>query len=89
MTRTVHCRKYKQELPGLERAPYPGAKGQDVFENVSQKAWKAWMTHQTMLINEKQLNLLDTGTRVYLGEQMTLFFAGDDFEKAEGYVAPK
>lgn len=86
MTRTVHCRKYKEDLPGLERPPYPGAKGQDVFDNISQKAWQDWMTHQTMLINEKQLNLLDAGTRVYLGEQMALFFSGDEFEKAEGYV---
>ena len=29
MTRTVMCRKYKEELPGLERPPYPGAKGED------------------------------------------------------------
>ena len=28
MTRTVHCRKYNKELPGLPVPPYPGAKGQ-------------------------------------------------------------
>lgn len=39
MTRTVNCRKYHQELPGLERPPYPGAKGQDIFDNISQQAW--------------------------------------------------
>ncbi|MCY4124856.1 MAG: Fe(2+)-trafficking protein, partial [Pseudomonas sp.] len=27
MTRTVMCRKYNEELPGLDRPPYPGAKG--------------------------------------------------------------
>ncbi len=89
MTRTVHCRKYNEELPGLDRPPYPGAKGQELFDNISQKAWQAWMTHQTMMINEKQLNLMDTSARVYLGEQMDLFFSGEDFEKAEGYVPPK
>ena len=35
MTRTVMCRKYQEELPGLERPPYPGAKGQDIFDHVS------------------------------------------------------
>lgn len=52
MTRTVQCRKYKQELPGLDRAPYPGPKGEDIFANVSKQAWDEWQKHQTMLINE-------------------------------------
>ncbi|WP_041522311.1 oxidative damage protection protein [Gilvimarinus agarilyticus] len=88
MSRTVMCRKYKQELPGLAQPPFPGPKGQDVYDNVSQKAWQEWMSHQTMLINEKQLNLMDTGTRVYLGEQMTKFLSGEDYDAAEGYVPP-
>ena len=31
MTRTVLCRKYKEELEGLESAPYPGEKGEDIY----------------------------------------------------------
>lgn len=88
MSRTVMCRKYQQELPGLAQPPFPGPKGQDVYDNVSQKAWQEWMSHQTMLINEKQLNLMETGTRVYLGEQMTKFLSGDNYDAAEGYVPP-
>ena len=34
MTRTVHCRRYKEELEGLDRAPLPGPKGQEIFETV-------------------------------------------------------
>ena len=44
MTRTIMCRKYKEELPALERAPFPGAKGQDIFDHVSAKAWAAGLT---------------------------------------------
>ncbi|MEG0067720.1 MAG: oxidative damage protection protein, partial [Pseudomonas sp.] len=55
MTRTIMCRKYKEELPALERAPFPGAKGQDIFDHVSAKAWADWQKHQTLLINEKRL----------------------------------
>ena len=50
MTRTVLCRKYKQELPGLDRAPYPGPKGEDIFANVSRQAWDEWQKHQTCLL---------------------------------------
>ncbi len=89
MTRTVMCRKYQQQLPGLDAPPFPGAKGQDIYEHVSKQAWQDWLAHQTMLINEKQLNLMDTGTRVYLGEQMTKFLSGEDYDAAEGYVPPE
>ena len=39
MSRTVQCRKYQKELPGLAVPPYPGPKGQEVYETVSQQAW--------------------------------------------------
>jgi Fe-S cluster biosynthesis and repair protein YggX len=88
MPRMVFCRKYKQELEGLDRPPYPGAKGQDIYDNVSKKAWQEWMTHQTMLINEKRLNVMDVGTKVYLTEQMVKFLSGETYDQAEGYVPP-
>jgi Fe-S cluster biosynthesis and repair protein YggX len=88
MSRTVMCRKYQKELPGLDAPPYPGAKGQDIFDNVSKQAWEEWQAHQTMLINEKHLSLADAQTRKYLQEEMDKFFAGEDFDKAEGYVPP-
>ena len=66
MSRTVFCRKYQEELEGLERAPYPGPIGQDVFDNISKKAWQEWTDHQTMLINEKHLNMMDAESRKFL-----------------------
>lgn len=88
MTRKVFCRKYQKELEGMERPPLPGPKGQDLYENVSRQAWQEWMAHQTMLINEKHLNLMDMGARTYLSEQMSKFLSGDDYDQAEGYVPP-
>jgi len=89
MSRTVHCRKYQKELPGLVAPPLPGPKGQDIFDNISEQAWKEWLNHQTMLINEKQLNLMDMTARTYLGEQMTKFFSNAETDAIDGYVAPK
>ena len=66
MSRTVFCRKYQEELEGLERAPYPGPIGQDVFDNISKKAWQEWTDHQTMLINEKHLNMMDAESRWHM-----------------------
>jgi Fe-S cluster biosynthesis and repair protein YggX len=89
MPRMVFCRKYQQEMEGLDIPPHPGAKGQDIFNNVSKKAWQEWMAHQTLLINEKRLNMMDMGTKVYLSEQMTKFLSGENVDQAEGYVPPK
>lgn len=89
MPRTVICRKYKKELPGLDRPPYPGPKGQEIYDSVSKQAWQDWQEHQTMLINEKHLSLADTKARKYLQEEMDKFLSGEDYDKAEGYVPPK
>ena len=88
MSRTVFCKKYQEELEGLDAPPYPGPKGQDIYENISKKAWQEWLQHQTMIINERQLNMVDAASRKFLTEQMEKFFAGEDFARAEGYVPP-
>ena len=86
MTRTVHCRKYKKDLPGLPVPPYPGASGKEIYETVSQQAWSEWLKQQTMLINEKHLNMADAEHRRYLQEEMEKFLNNEEHDQAEGYV---
>ena len=86
MTRMVQCKKYGKELPGLPVPPYPGPKGQEIFETVSQQAWSEWQSQQTMLINEKQLNMMDGEHRKYLQQEMDKFLNNEDHDTAEGYV---
>ena len=88
MSRTVHCRKHNEDLPGLDRPPYPGAKGQDIYDNVSKKAWDEWQAHQTMLINERRLNMMNAEDRKFLQAEMDKFLSGEEYAQAEGYVPP-
>ena len=88
MTRTVVCSRYQEELEGLEKPPLPGPNGERIFNEVSIKAWHEWQALQTMLINEKHLSLIEPDARKYLTEQMWLFFANEDVDRAEGYIAP-
>jgi Fe-S cluster biosynthesis and repair protein YggX len=88
MSRMVFCRKYQAELEGLTQPPYPGPKGQQIFEDVSRQAWEEWQAHQTMLINEKQLNMMEPEARKYLQQEMDKFLSGEDYDQAEGYVPP-
>jgi Fe-S cluster biosynthesis and repair protein YggX len=88
MSRTVFCQKYNQDMEGLDAPPYPGPKGQHIFENVSKTAWSEWQQHQTMLINEKHLNMMDPDARKYLQGEMDKYFSGGEYDRAEGYVPP-
>ena len=85
MTRTVKCVLLGEELEGLERPPYPGELGKRIFENVSKQAWQQWLQHQTMLINEYRLSVIDPKARKFLEEQMQKYFFEGGAEKPEGY----
>jgi len=83
----LHCIKLDKDLEGLERAPYPGELGKRILENVSIDAWQMWLDHQTMLINENNLNLFEASSQSYLKEQMEkYFFSADDLDSIQGYI---
>jgi len=86
VTRMVFCKHFEEELEGLDRPPLPGPKGQKIFDEVSKKAWQAWQAEQTMLINEKQLSLMDPEARKYLQDQMDKYLSGENYDRAEGFV---
>ena len=87
MTRMVKCKKYNKELPGLLVPPYPGSKGQGIYETVSQKAWQEWQSLQTMLINEYRLTPFEPKARQFLEKEMEKFFFGEGSEKPEGFLS--
>lgn len=86
MSRIVFCRKHQKDLEGLDAPPYPGAKGQDIYDNISKQAWQEWQQHQTMLINERGLNMVDPEARKFLKEQMDKFMTGQEYAQADGFV---
>lgn len=89
MARMVKCIKLGIEAEGLDFPPIPGELGKKVWENVSKEAWQQWIRHQTMLINENRLNLMDPAARKYLAEQLERHFFGAGADIATGYVPPQ
>ena len=84
---TLFCIKLNKELESLDRAPYPGDLGKKILENVSREAWQMWLDHQTMLINENNLNLFEASSQSYLKEQMEkYFFDSGNLDSIEGYI---
>lgn len=45
-----------------------------------------WVEHQTMLINENRLSMIDPKARKFLMEEMEKFLFGDGSEKPAGFV---
>ena len=88
MARMVKCIKLGREAEGLDFAPYPGELGKRIFENVSTQAWKQWLEHQKMLVNENRLSLADKKARDYLAQQMDNYFFGGGADAAAGYIPP-
>jgi len=89
METIVFCKKYQEELPAMSFPPLPGQAGKDLMETVSQKAFDAWKSHQTTLINERRLDLSIPENRTFLIEEMHKFFNNQEVAQAEGFVEPE
>jgi Fe-S cluster biosynthesis and repair protein YggX len=74
--------KLGREAEGLERPPFKGELGQRIFEHVSRDAWRIWLEHSKMLINEFRLDLTSQrGQEIWMTECEKFFFG-------EGSAAP-
>jgi Fe-S cluster biosynthesis and repair protein YggX len=89
MARIVKCVKLGREAEGVKWKPWNDELGQKIFENVSQEAWKMWLEHSKMLINEYRLDLMSPKAQTILKEQCDKFFFGEGAQLPPDYVAPK
>jgi Fe-S cluster biosynthesis and repair protein YggX len=82
----VECIKLKQTLEGLDKPPFRGDLGQRVYDTVSKQAWRAWLDHSKMLINEYRLDLVsEHGQRVWMTE-LEKYFYGEGSELPPEFV---
>nr|WP_169337259.1 oxidative damage protection protein [Psychromonas ossibalaenae] len=89
MSRTVFCSYLKKEAPGLAFQLIPGELGKRIFDNISQEAWTKWQHKQTMLINEKKLNLMQLEDRKIIEEAMIGYLFENKDVDIEGYTPKK
>tara|TARA_B100002052_G_scaffold126247_1_gene115807 strand:+ start:4347 stop:4616 length:270 start_codon:yes stop_codon:yes gene_type:complete len=82
----IFCKKYQEELDAMMLPPLPGEKGEELMQNYSQAAWNEWIKLQTMLINERRLDLSEKENRKWLNEQMMLFLENKDYKKPDGFI---
>lgn len=88
MSRTIFCTFLQRDAEGRDFQLYPGDVGKRIYNEISKEARGEWMKKQTMLINEKKLNMMNVDDRKLLEEEMIKFlFEGHDVH-IEGYTPP-
>lgn len=75
--RTVLCKKLKSVLPGLSFVPFDDELGKRIYQEISADAWKMWLEHSKMLINEYRLDLMSPQSFQFLHERCEAFLFGD------------
>jgi Fe-S cluster biosynthesis and repair protein YggX len=86
--RIVHCIKLGKDLPGLTKPPIMGEVGQKVYDNVSKEAFKMFLEHFKMVVNEYRLDLSSPSTDKIFEDQMQDYFFGAGMQLPEEYVPP-
>jgi len=86
VARTIFCTHLNKEADGLDFQTLPGELGTKVFANISKEAWSMWMSKQTMLINEKKLNLMNPDDRQLIEKTMVEFLFEGKEVQIDGYT---
>lgn len=89
MSRTVFCKHLNKETEGLGFQLYPGDVGKRIFDNIGKEAWTLWQKKQTMIINEKKMNMMEPNDRAFLEKAMVEFLFEGKEPEIEGYVPIK
>lgn len=86
MTRMVYCQRLHKEAEGMDFQMIPGELGKRIYDNISKEAWSQWQAKQTMLINEKKLNLMNPEDRKVLEQAMVDFLFNQGDVAIDGYT---
>lgn len=73
MPRIIFCTFLKKKSEGQDYQYYPGKLGKKIYNQISKEAWKQWIVKQTILINEKKLNMYNISDQEEIEKQMKLF----------------
>lgn len=86
MSRMVNCAKLGKELPGVVYKPFDNELGQKIYDNISQEAWKLWLEHSKMIVNEYRIDLASPQGQKLMLEQAEKYFFGEGAQMPPDYV---
>lgn len=86
MPRMVKCVKLGKELPGIPYKPFNNELGQRIYDTVSMDAWRQWIEHSKMIVNEYRIDLASPQGQKLMLEQAEKYFFGEGAERPPDYV---
>ena len=87
--RMVKCVKLGREMEGLDEVPFDNHPlGKRIYDHVSKEAWRMWVEHMKMIMNEYRLNLGQREAQEFLIQKMEEYFFGGGGELPPEYVPP-
>jgi Fe-S cluster biosynthesis and repair protein YggX len=89
MPRLVKCAKLGKELPGIPYKPFNNDLGQRIYDSISMDAWRQWIEHSKMIVNEYRIDLASPSGQKLMLEQAEKYFFGEGAQMPPDYVAPQ
>jgi Fe-S cluster biosynthesis and repair protein YggX len=89
VSRIINCVKLQRELEGMPYKPFDNALGQRIYDEISFEAWKMWLEHSKMIVNEFRLDLTSPKAHETLLEQCEQYFFGEGAQLPPDFVAPQ
>lgn len=88
MARLVFCKKLGKEAPGMPFKPFQNELGQRIYDSISMEAWRLWLEHSKMIVNEYRVDLTSPAGHKRLLEEAEKFFFGEGAQLPPDFVAP-
>ena len=88
MARMVNCVKLGKEAEGVRYKPFDNELGKRIWENVSQEAWKMWLEHSKMIVNEYRVDLASSRGQQILLDEAEKYFFGEGAQLPPDYQPP-
>ena len=86
MPRMVKCVRLGKELPAIPYKPFNNELGQRIYDSVSMDAWRQWIEHSKMIVNEYRIDLASPQGQKLMLEQAEKYFFGEGSDRPPDYV---
>ncbi len=88
MARMVECKKLGKQAEGMRYKPFDNELGQRIYDNISQEAWKLWLEHSKMIVNEYRVDLASPKGQAILLDEAEKYFFGEGAQLPPDYQPP-
>jgi Fe-S cluster biosynthesis and repair protein YggX len=88
MARMVNCVKLGKQAEGMRYKPFDNELGQRIYDSVSQEAWRLWLEHSKMIVNEYRVDLASPRGQQIILEEAEKYFFGEGAQLPPDYQPP-